>query len=50
MFTFDQQNEERQDGGNFDDVNIETELISTAPQLPGVEVERWGVIVLSFNL
>ena len=50
MFTFDQQNEEREDGGNFDDVNIETDLISTAPRWSGGEEERWGVRLLSFNL
>ena len=44
MFTFDQQNEEREDGGNFDDVNIETELISTAPRWRGGEVGRYSFI------
>ena len=47
MFTFDQQNEEREDGGNFDDVNIETDLISTAPRWRTGEV-RGGVVVSSF--
>ena len=44
MFTFDQQNEEREDGGNFDDVNIETELISTAPRWRAGEVGRYSSI------
>ena len=51
MFTFDQQNEAQEDGGYFDGVNIETEVISTAQSSHFLsKVEQGIVIDLCYNL